>query len=286
MAYLEVIESDGSSKGYTFEGQSMLGRSPNVAVSIPTNLSLDEEHILFAPRKDEGCWVSVAKDVKERVLFKGQTFSSGMVPWGSSIEVAGLTIKIFEKQESDKKEGVSPVLLIAMAIAAAYLAFLFLYEGSESIPSSKGLKAPAIFEKSMKSSCNTKGDAMAQGEKREWEGDARGDRYPYDNSEGVRATLMYAEAAACFRKGGDVARAKRAENKKDDYQAKVEADYAASRLRLQRAISSENNRAAIKECDNILQLISQRKEDKYAHWIKDVKRIVESRLLDEQRAKE
>ena len=290
MAFVEVIRDDGSSKVFELTGEkTILGRSSSVAISIPEVETLAPEHILFVPRGRDGCWVSVSGSADEPVRHQNNIFQKGVVPWNATLTVANLTLRVFDKRKVvGERSGVHPLIWVAALLIIGWAAFMFIPKSGNEIPSQKA-QPPKLFEKSAQT-CPAKKDFEKSGQKLEHEAYARGDRYRYEGADGVRAVSLYAQAAACFKKAGADKRANSVKKARTSLIQNINADYAASRLRLSRALSDEQMLAAKKEVATLISLTKHTQEEgktnAYVGWLHSVSRAIEARLIEAQNEEE
>ncbi len=89
------------------------------------------------------------------------------------------------------------------------------------------------------------------------------------------AVMLYAQAKACYEAAGESERAEVMDESRQAMQEKVNADFAAIRLRLHHALSVEDWEAAEREAEALDALTSElSEEDSYAKWLDRVLRIV------------
>lgn len=273
-AYVEVVHEDGRKDRFPIEGaQVTLGKSGTAGISLPTSGELELEHLLIAPRGKEGCWVSTSQGARTPTKMKGKPFESGMVPWNTELIIGSVRIKITNRKPSKGGEGPSKVVILGGVAIAAVVALLFLKPGQESLPSGEGIDPPDLFT-ALPSEC-AEGDAGAAAERFEYAAHSRGDRYSYDPQDGVKAVMLYAQAKACYEAAGESERADTMNEARQTMQEKVDADFAAIRLRLHHALSVEDWEAAEREAEALDALTSEMSdEDPYVAWLDRVLRIV------------
>ncbi|MBO6934829.1 MAG: hypothetical protein JJ863_07635 [Deltaproteobacteria bacterium] len=274
-AYVEVVHEDGRKDRFPIEGaQVTLGKSGTAGISLPTSGELELEHLLIAPRGKEGCWVSTSQGARTPTKMKGKPFESGMVPWNSELTIGSVRIKLTNKKPSKGGgEGPSKVVILGGVAIAAVVAVMFLKPGQESLPSGEGIEPPDLFA-SLPTTCDDD-DAASAAERLEYAAHSRGDRYSYDPQDGVQAVMLYAQAKACYEQAGNSERAEVMEESRQAMQGKVDADFAAIRLRLHHALSVEDWDVAEREAEALDALTSDMpEEDPYVGWLDRVLRIV------------
>ncbi|MCB9598989.1 MAG: hypothetical protein H6721_13860 [Sandaracinus sp.] len=275
-AFVEVVKPDGTQERYPVEGaQVTLGKSGTAGISIPTANELELEHLLIAPRGKEGVWVSTSQGALTPTLLKGKPFVNGMVPWQAELVIGRIRIRVTNKRASAKGEGqqVSPVIVLAAVVVLAGAAWMMLKGGGQTLPSAEGLEPPPIFT-DVPSTCPANGDARDL----EYRAHSRGDRFRYELRDGVEAVKLYAQAAACYRGAGDVERATEMERQRDEMREAMDADYAARRLRMHHALSTENWEEASVEARALSSMLVEVPDDNaYKTWLERTRRIVQAR---------
>lgn len=273
-AYVEVVYEDGRKDRFPIEGaQVTLGKSGTAGISLPTSGELELEHLLIAPRGKEGCWVSTSQGARTPTKLKGKAFESGMVGWGSELVIGSVRIKLTNKKPSKGGEGPSKVVILGGLAIVAVVLLMVLKPGQESLPSGEGIEPPDLFA-TLPSECSEDDPADAA-ERLEYAAHSRGDRYSYDPQDGVMAVMLYAEAKACYEAAGDSERAEVMDQSRQAMQEKVNADFAAIRLRLHHALSVEDWEAAEREAEALDALTDELgDEEPYTAWLDRVLRIV------------
>lgn len=274
-AYVEVVFEDGRKDRFPIEGaQVTLGKSGTAGISLPTSGELELEHLLIAPRGKEGCWVSTSQGARTPTKLKGKPFDSGMVGWGSELVIGSVRIKLTNKRPSKGGgEGPSKVVILGGLGIVAVVLLMVLEPGEESLPSGEGIEPPDLFA-TLPTECDDD-DAEAAAERLEYAAHSRGDRYNYDPQDGVMAVMLYAQAKACYEDAGNGEQAEVMEESREAMQEKVNADFAAIRLRLHHALSVEDWEAAEREAEALDALTSEMSgEEPYTEWLDRVLRIV------------
>jgi len=274
-AYVEVVYEDGRKDRFPIEGaQVTLGKSGTAGISLPTSGELELEHLLIAPRGKEGCWVSTSQGARTPTKLKGKVFDSGMVGWGSELIIGTVRIKLTNKKPSKGGEdGPSKVVLLGGVAIVAVVLFMILEPGQEMVPSGEGIEPPDLFT-ALPTTCEEV-DADAAAQRLEYAAHSRGDRYSYDPQDGVMAVMLYAQAKACYEEAGEGDQAEVMDEARQTMQEKVNADFAAIRLRLHHALSVEDWEAAEREAEALDALTSELSEDDpYTAWLDQLLRIV------------
>jgi len=274
-AFVEITRPDGTSERFPIEGtQATLGRSGTAGISLPQESQLELEHVLLAPRGKEGCWLSASQSAMTPVLVKGKAFQSGIVKWGTQLSIGSLKLQVTNKRAATKggEGGVSPVLSVALVVVLGAAGYLFLTDEEASMPSLEGLEAPSLFTEPA-SAC----PAGQTGSTLEQAADSRADRYRYDPRDGVASVELYQQAAACFSAPEQASDAQRTTRQAQQMQQVVDADYAARRLRLSRALATEEWRQVERQSAALLSITVHIPDSDWRTWLEQIHRIAEAR---------
>ncbi len=124
---------------------------------------------------------------------------------------------------------------------------------------------PVLFEGSR--SCPRSFGAEALGRELEEHAQYRADRYPYDPHDGVLAVFRYQEAESCYRVAGRHDEASRAAAAALTLTALIEADYAAARTSLVRALDSKHWSSALEHARQLRLLTRHLGDHDYVDWL-------------------
>jgi hypothetical protein len=109
---------------------------------------------------------------------------------------------------------------------------------------------------------------------------AKQERYPFDASEGLAALQRLEAAAACFDAAGTPADAIRIRSVRDAFQARLNGDFSALRLRLQLALDQERTGDALGATRALEALVAPLGETSYRSWL-----LALRQHLEQQRAR-
>ncbi len=96
------------------------------------------------------------------------------------------------------------------------------------------------------------------------------DRYPYDPRDGVRAVERFREAQSCYEASGADEEARRTASLASALAARIELDYASSRLALETAIATEKWSVAHHELQKLLRLTEHRRGHPFTEHLRSV----------------
>lgn len=265
-AYLEITRADGSTERHLLSGKSMtVGSSARATIVLPDAVSLEPEHLMVQARL-EGCWVSVASTAANPTKHRGAPFAQGIVPWGDEIEVGGLTLRVLDRlprHEGDAR--VSPVIWLALVLVPLSIWLLWRAGPEEGLR--RPVKAPTLFEAN-ETSCPAQGAQLQKrAEDSELAALAKAERYPFDANDGVVAVRLFDVAVACSQAlGTDPARVRRLRAERDRIQTRVESDYRAHQLRLERMLRDRSWTEALSEA-RALQRFVVGSKGVYSDWL-------------------
>ena len=93
------------------------------------------------------------------------------------------------------------------------------------------------------------------------------ERYPYDPRDGVQAVLLFEKARSCYQESGLRDQATRVDYLASDLAARINVDYASSRLVLESALASEKWGVALVELRRLLRLTEHVRGHAYVAYL-------------------
>lgn len=278
IAYIEVTRPDGTSERQRIEGeQTTIGSSPAAGISLPGVDGLAAEHVQVIPRM-EGCWVAVAKGAP-RARVGGQEFDSGMCPWNSEIELAGLRIRFLDKSPQDEKaveKKTSPVLFLALAIVP-FILWMVLQEDNGSLPSASG-PPPDLF--AAVNACPATGpNAQNLADEKAEAADAKAERYVFDAQDGVESVRLFALASRCYAAVGRNDDSARMLRRGTAMQHTITSDYRNYQLRLDRATRYDRWEDAL-AATTALQNLTRHLDTPYTQFLNNLSRSLQAKIAE------
>jgi hypothetical protein len=290
-AFVEIIREDGSLERTRVEGdQITVGRSPTAGIPLPDLRDLEPEHLLIAPR-GEGCWIACNQEARQQAKVGGQPFQHGMVAWGTEIELAGIRVRVTDRLpkavKGDKQS--SPIVLLGGV--ATILILLWSLSGEEGTGLETRPPAEPVQLFATPETCPNPDSSgvLRQADLYAETALAKSERYPFDPSDGVESVRLYRRSQACYAAAGAAEAAGAMQVEGDFMQRRVEEDYAAHRLRLERAISHQRFEDALFETQALLAILRREYDDAetatpYIRWLIGTKRLLELRVAPRARA--
>ena len=145
--------------------------------------------------------------------------------------------------------------------------------GRSSRPGKPG--PPSLFEGF--GGCSPGERSIARADESFRYGHHRAARYPYDPGDGIRAVRHLRHAEDCYRSFGLDSQADDARRLASVLRARIDADYASSRLLLDEALALSNWDAASREIFRLLALTKHLSGDAYVEWLRGISGKVTTR---------
>lgn len=147
------------------------------------------------------------------------------------------------------KPRLSIVALVAAA-ACALAGLSFVREEVDATSPAHG--HPTLF--GPPPSCSREVEPARRASRAEQLGRFHAERYPYDPRDGIQAVLLFQEARSCYQQSRLREHASRVERLASNLMARIDVDYASSRLVLDGALAAEKWRLALAEIEQLLRL--------------------------------
>ena len=277
---IEVTKTNGNTQYFPIEKpQVVLGRSGLADVSIPDVSELELEHVLIVPQGWKGCWVSLTKESKIPAIFQGSNFNGGLIPFEKELIIGPLRIRFVHRFNKEKKSFVFPLLFLLLVLGIAVAVTIVILKKTTTLASSEGLDIPALFVKGPYD-CSVTTNIQRHAKHMKYKAQSHEDRYHYDLQDGVIASKLYGEAAACFRRVGLASEAQFLEGKREKMQKILNANYAALRFQLNQALKRKQWKEASRKASVLLQMTKHlnAKQSPYIRWLKKTHRITQTKL--------
>jgi hypothetical protein len=141
-------------------------------------------------------------------------------------------------------------LAAVVAIAAGLTALI--WEEPRTVAERPVSDFPALFGTPQR--CPSAPQAIPRATQAEEHAYFYAERYPYDPRDGIAAVHRFQEAQSCYRAAGLADRAQMAGRRASELIARINVDYASSRLMLENALDSEQWALALSEIHRLLRL--------------------------------
>ncbi len=283
-SYVEIIRADGRVDRHSLErGRTTIGRDAEAEIALADAPELEPMHLLVEPRED-GCWVSVARTARTPARRAGTTFENGLVAWGTELDVGAVTFRLAraEVRPSRRRRLAGPARKAALLAGCLWVAATVIGGPPEGPPRAR-VPAPPLFADDAPAECPV---ALAEARARAREATeaaiARAERYPFSPHDGVEAVGQWAAAAACLAVAGEPGAAAEARAERDRLRARVDDDYRAHRLALERALEHRHHAAALDEARLVADLLRDH-DGEYRHWLARLERSLIARVAKEKK---
>jgi hypothetical protein len=217
--------------------------------------------------------VRVLDGAPSGVLYEGNEQREAAVEWGAEVFVAGVRLSFLADDVAKRRT--NPLLVVALGVALVILAWQGASTAADSDEQSSVVEPPSLAQPA--TPCPDAEPAVAAQRARSDELAARAkqERYPFDASEGLAALQRLEAAAACFDAAGTPADAVRVRSVRDAFQARLNDDFAALRLRLQLALDQERTGDALGAARGLEELVAPMGETPYRSWLLTLRRRLE-----------
>jgi hypothetical protein len=175
-----------------------------------------------------------------------------------------------------KAEQTSPlmkVLAVVVLVAGAYM----LMSNDEQQMATAPAKAPDLFSATAASCPQSAPDqARAVAADKFDVAEGKRERSPFAPKDGVEAVQLYDLAAACFKVGGDQARAAEAATDSQQLRASITQDFRARRVRLEHLLAVGDFQLA-KNDVKVLRALTEGKQGAYVDWLQQQNQMLKAR---------
>lgn len=277
--YLEIIHADGKIEQHPLlYARVTVGRSIDASIPLPEVPELEPLHLLLAPR-DDGCWVSSAKDARTRTMWQGRIFENGLVPWGSELDAGSVTLRLSSRRatERGRREWAKLLRKIAMLAVCAWLVWGL--SATSNKPIRSAVKPPALFpEQTLATTC-PESDTRAAGHGRDAleAARAKAETYAFSPFAGVQAVRLYDLAVSCFRAAGNTDEGEEARRERARLRTRLEDDYRLRCLRIENSIKYERWEEALAGTLIVADMLRDR-DGAYEQWLVQSQRALQIRI--------
>lgn len=259
-SYVEIAAGAGEPTELPLSAPVVVGSSSSADVSLPSS-GLAPRHLTLSPA-DGGCLVAPTPEATAPVLVEGLPHEGGVVPWGVTLTVADVSIRLVGERTPTARP--SPIVLMSPFILGVAIWALTTSPETTEIPTAP--EAPAIFGE-LPTRCRSEGaNTFHLGSREAAAARSRQQRYPFDAREGVPSVTLYLHAARCLEVSGHADEAQELDARANALRERVEGDYDTARFRLSRALSNGDHELAISEAQLLLSLLDGR-EGPYVDWL-------------------
>jgi len=273
--YFVEIHAAGSAEKHEIAGPRAIIGTSNACSIRPQNVSgLQPEHLRLAPCA-AGCEVGLMPGVRGPLMHRGAPLWVVLAPWGEEVFLDDVRFTVL--RESTPTKMASPVLLVALALAAVFTLASFLRSSDDDIASGKEPEPPALVasQAACPESDPTRSALLAR--ERERAALAKEERSVFSVSDGTRALTALNEAAACYQSTGALDDAARLRGEAVRWSARMTEEYAASRIRRRAALEHERWAEALAAVGGLQSLLTEQRTSPYFTWLTKVRQALRRR---------
>jgi hypothetical protein len=193
--------------------------------------------------------------------------------YAQAADIAGGVI-----QTQQKKQGASPITIIAVLLMIPAAGYLFFVDPPQDTVSTKPPKEPELWGAPVASCPQPNGEqALALAREKRSVADAKRERRPFHVQDGVAAVPLYELAAVCFRAGGDAEASSQAYAAANALRKELTDDYRTQRVRLEHALSVQDGKTAQRQV-KVLMAFTEGKPGDYVTWLSNLDRRLKIKL--------
>lgn len=273
---IQLTTPNGRSESFTVDAERVrIGSAAYCEVRLPLGEAAPVQVVL----EDAGPLGLRAEILSDCPPIKvlGQPFVSGVLPPNGTLEIGEARLAIATIGGAVvgagpvAKKKTSPITLVAAALALPLgLSQFSLPSGDDELGSDH--QPPALFASAARHCPQAEPTAALAlaAEQRSLAG-AKRERRPFRASDGVRAVGLFRVSSACYKHGGDVARAAEAERDAQALERDLGESYRTHRVRLEHALSTKNYQVAQVEVRALRDLLSGH-DGEYTTWLESLAR--------------
>lgn len=273
----DITLSDGSTESFATDAERVLiGRGAHCDIRLPDGESAVEHVVIEVVG---GTLRIVARAFTPPPTLNGDTVTEATVTGDALVGIGAVQIRISQVEASLDRGVARPprgnhaLRLVILAAALVLGGMLFLRAQRATKP------APGVVPELWSGTATpcpvtAPGQARALAAEKRIVADGKRERHPFYASDGVEAVVLYEVAAACFTAAGDAANAAEVSTAASELRSDVNEDFRVRRLRLERALASENDEVAAHEVV-MLRTLMVNKQGSYIDWIHTLARKLE-----------
>jgi hypothetical protein len=265
---LSIRQPDGQTNELTVDAQRVLvGSGAQCEVRLGPDVA-DAEHLVVLVH--EGVVYAQVTSQRGGVKLSGVPFMKGRVDPGSVLTIGQvqLEVALVDRAAEKKKSSAAAYAVVVMLFGVICFALLKKKGADSAIPPAP--KAPDLFTATA-AVCPQKARESAQrlGADLTSLAESKRERSPFYPQSGVVAVPLYRQAAACMTTAGDARSAAILSQEADALSRRVNDAFTVSRLRLERAIKSQDWETMYQEVVSQKSFISV-PAPAYTTWLNEV----------------
>lgn len=273
----DITLPDGSNESFETDAERVLiGRGAHCDIRLPDTESAVEHVVIEVVG---GTLRVVARAFTPPPTLNGDTVTEAAVTGDALIGIGAVRIRIARIEASLDRSFTQPqrgssVLRLLILVAALVLGGMLFFRAQRTTKSAPGAVPELWSDAPTTCPVTAPGQARALAAEKRIVADGKRERHPFYASDGVEAVVLYEVSAACFAVAGDPANAQAVRGAADELRSDVNDDFRVRRLRLERALASENDEVAAHEVAMLRTLMID-KQGPYMDWIHALARKLE-----------
>lgn len=250
--FLEIHAADQPSQRVELAGRLAFVLRGAVRVALPARECPSELHLLEVETSAAGAQVSIPQGAPGGFGLNGQTERAAVVAWGSEVFWDGMRLAFFQV---DKPRERSPIVLLGLV--GILLCGGFALAGNTGHKAATAEPEPPQLAVA-RGSCPASEPEAARKRARLAEriGIARQEQSAFIAADARAALTAFSESQACYEAAGEPKDAARMDALGRNWTAHLNADYAANRLRLQRALMQQRDSEALTAVTDLQRLLA------------------------------
>jgi hypothetical protein len=262
----------------------LIGSGAHCEVRLPAEHAA-VEHVVVSMNPGGGGLHAAARALDRLPTLGGIEFSQTPLPPDTPIGVGACEVWVSVAQidananvVKKKQQKTSPVTYLLAIVAIPLAAFVLLYDDTADAPAPIPKEVPAIFSaKIEKCPVSDADQTLALALEKKIFAEGKRERRPFKIGDGIAAVPLFETAGACFRAAEYVDQAKEAYDAASSLRKQIESDYRAHQVRLEHALTVEDNTTAQKEIQ-VLKAFTEGTSGKYVEWLGNTERKIKLKL--------
>jgi hypothetical protein len=279
----EIRYPDGRKEVMAVEAERVLiGHGAHCDIRLPLDQAASE-HVAM---EVVGSTVRVeAKAFQPPPTLNGMPFTNGVI--GPDIPLTIGPIRIFvslgesgsegptvQKRDKEETSPLMKVLGVFVLVAGAYMVL----GGDDAAAPGPPARAPELFSSTAVTCPQTTSDeALAFAADKFDIAEGKRERSPFAAQDGLQAVELYQLASACFRRGGDAARAAEADADAAQLRASILQDFRSREIRLEHLMAVEDYTAARSDVA-VLRAYTRGRQGDWVAWLEGANQTIKQKV--------
>lgn len=272
-SYIEIHATDQASERLELANRLAFVTRGGFKVALPARNCPSELHLLEIEATPAGAQVNIPQGAPGSFALDGAMQRTAVVPWGGEVFWENLRVAFIQVAKPKER---SPVVLLGLVGILLSSGFAVAGNSHRDVVTNEP-EPPQIAMAPGACSASDAETSLRQAREAERSALARREQSAFVAADALAALRAFGEAKACYEKAGQAQDAARVDAFGRDWAAHLEADYAASRLQLQRALTQKRDAEALAAVKNLQQLLGGR-SGPYVDWLAVLRVELEARI--------